>query len=807
MERLLDSVRHVESGGNVNAVSPVGAQGPYQFMPATAKEYGVTDPFDEKQARSGARKYLTNLLDQNGNNLNRALAAWNWGPGNLQKHGMEKMPLETRNFLSRVASQYASTAPANNADSMVSSLFPNSKPRQPSAPIDLFPGEEGVRRQEASSLFPNNRENDVLSASILQTKPIDEATRIYRMQLRTGLPTGLIERNLDDIEQRAKREDFDAEAFRSESPMLAEWITQNPTRASVAQGDYENLSMLEKSWSTLKAVPVGVEQGYKEEHLMMLGYKAVTGEITPQEELQRKQLKDETQLLARQHEAGFPSWVKSAAQIVGLQIPMALEATKKGVQYGIPVGAATGAAIGAAGGSAGGPLAPATVPGGALAGAATGGVIGLKAAASASYIEQTYRLSVGESFDDLESAKDVDGNSIDPVAARYASMLVAVPNALLEFASLRSAVKLVPGADRIMGRLSTGAMKKLLVRPTVMAGLKDFGKKYAAMVGTETFTEGMQKLLTIISGEIATGDLGEGFDAADLKAIADESTAAFKGTVVLGALASGPKVIELYADIHKAEQNVAFMQNLGNAAASSNTYAKAPEAFRDFVAHLKKDGPVKNVFIPIEQWDSLFQSEAPTAAAEVMGDLKQYSEAEITGGDLVIPIEAYAEKLAGTPFHEKLVPHIRLNAGEMTPTEAAEAQNAEPEIVAMLEREAVETQAKEAPLVAVYDDVYGKLRAVGMSAQESNRDALLWRERLRARAERLGMNPLELYNEKPLQIQRELPGDVAAAVATYNQQLAEPAVANPTRQPLPLEGRSEERRVGKECRSRWSPYH
>lgn len=55
MERLLDSVKQVESGGNTRAVSPAGALGPYQFMPATAEEYGVKDPFNESQARAGAR--------------------------------------------------------------------------------------------------------------------------------------------------------------------------------------------------------------------------------------------------------------------------------------------------------------------------------------------------------------------------------------------------------------------------------------------------------------------------------------------------------------------------------------------------------------------------------------------------------------------------------------------------------------------------------------------------------------------------------------------------------------------------------
>jgi soluble lytic murein transglycosylase-like protein len=75
MERLLDAVRQVESGGNPNAVSPKGAKGPYQFMDATAAEYGVKDSFDETQSREGARKYLNKLHGQFGT-VEQAGAGW-----------------------------------------------------------------------------------------------------------------------------------------------------------------------------------------------------------------------------------------------------------------------------------------------------------------------------------------------------------------------------------------------------------------------------------------------------------------------------------------------------------------------------------------------------------------------------------------------------------------------------------------------------------------------------------------------------------------------------------------------------------
>lgn len=83
--QLLDAVERVESNGNPNAVSPAGAQGAYQFMPATAASVGVQNPFDPVQARAGAAKYLAQLYQQFGGNIQQAIAAYNAGPGNVSK--------------------------------------------------------------------------------------------------------------------------------------------------------------------------------------------------------------------------------------------------------------------------------------------------------------------------------------------------------------------------------------------------------------------------------------------------------------------------------------------------------------------------------------------------------------------------------------------------------------------------------------------------------------------------------------------------------------------------------------------------
>ncbi|MCW8859997.1 MAG: lytic transglycosylase domain-containing protein [Deltaproteobacteria bacterium] len=99
---LIRSVVAAESSFNPTAVSPVGAQGLMQLMPETAQELGVKDSFDPQQNLLGGSRYLKQLLDKYNGDLDHALAAYNWGQGNVDRRGLENMPEETRNYLAKI---------------------------------------------------------------------------------------------------------------------------------------------------------------------------------------------------------------------------------------------------------------------------------------------------------------------------------------------------------------------------------------------------------------------------------------------------------------------------------------------------------------------------------------------------------------------------------------------------------------------------------------------------------------------------------------------------------------------------------
>lgn len=119
-EGLIKAVMHTESGFNVNARSPVGAQGLMQLMPATARRFNVSNAFDPYQNIMAGARYLAWLSKRFNGNTSLVLAGYNAGEGNVQKYGGVPPFRETQDYVRRVSSRFSNLY--SNGSGLVSDI-------------------------------------------------------------------------------------------------------------------------------------------------------------------------------------------------------------------------------------------------------------------------------------------------------------------------------------------------------------------------------------------------------------------------------------------------------------------------------------------------------------------------------------------------------------------------------------------------------------------------------------------------------------------------------------------------------------
>ena len=137
---LVRAIVRVESDYDPKAVSNKGAMGLMQLIPATARRFGVENPFDPKQNLEGGVNYLRYLLDLFGGDLSLSLAAYNAGEHSVQRYGGIPAIPETQSYVRKVTNLYQ----PGDASGPVKTTSKETPKELPKAPITRYVDQNGV---------------------------------------------------------------------------------------------------------------------------------------------------------------------------------------------------------------------------------------------------------------------------------------------------------------------------------------------------------------------------------------------------------------------------------------------------------------------------------------------------------------------------------------------------------------------------------------------------------------------------------------------------------------------------------------
>lgn len=603
----------------------------------------------------------------------------------------------------------------------------------------------------SSTILGHDPEDAKLSLSVQEgeKRNPDTAARVMKLRAKTGLPGELIERNLDDIEQKANAAGFDAYAFRRSSPAVAGWIAEHPDNYALAREDLSKLSNLEAFWKS-----INFSAGVRQNQYGRLGTKQRENDVfgRPSEQTE-KAIADLEREMQQDPEGGgtFLNTVKNTTQFLGQWGDTARNSLSSGLAVG------TAAAGAAAIVTAAGPqivAEPITVP----SAAGAGFMAGFSAAAMA----DVFATEGGSSYLDMRKIRSLNGERVPVGVAAAASTGVGLLNMGLEMVGARAMVAPFKMAGKKF--LAEGA-KDLLARPTGQQALVNFAKAYAESVGTEVGTEVLQEVTSIAGEEIAKMASSGEFDTfannpavrgAAFERLIDIATQTLEGTALVGGVGAGVHGFSELRQAKQAQQREQLWKAIGDTSKDMKLAKQLPQALQELVGRMTKDGPITDVYIPAQAWVEHFQSKGidPRAVAkEVIGNTDAYDAAVESGADIAIPTNAYAGKIAPTDHHAAFVKELRTNPAEMNGREAEEFFATAKEVDA----EAKADQNQQAALDLLRDDKIEQLVKAGTDPSAAKEQATLYAKVISSLAERTKQDPLALAERFPLDIQRAVP--------------------------------------------------
>lgn len=438
------------------------------------------------------------------------------------------------------------------------------------------------------------------------------------------------------------------------------------------------------------------------------------------------------------------SWIKRGLYGATEFLPQMASGAMTGVKYGAIAG---GAAL-----VAGAVTGPGDIP--ITTGAATAGF-------TAGEAEYNYRLMSGMTYDNLLKVRDDNGQPLPENVVKIASQVTGAIGAGLGMVKVGAILEGIPGGKEFVSKLTSSIPKEVLESPqTRSAAIKAFTENYiksvahgtAAMTGIAAVNIAGERGAETVSGRPFSHE-GEPGVGQQLASAAGDAALTFG---VLGGMGPAAGLYSDMAQARKAKMAGDFYRAMGETAEASKLRQRMPEAHQEFIGNLTKDGPVENIFIPQEAFNSYFQGKNidPETVAGELGINDSYREAAQTGGDVKVPLDVWASQVAGTEHYQGLSGDIKFNPEDLTSNQIEQHRADIAEQIKQTEAEAKTGPSATDSAERVYEERYRQLVDAGMTPYEARHSATLHESAFRTLGERTGQDPHELAKRFSLQVNR-----------------------------------------------------
>lgn len=571
----------------------------------------------------------------------------------------------------------------------------------------------------------------------------DQAAKLLKLEMETGLPSQFIQENLAEVERSSKTQGFSVEDFRAKSPKLAAWTAENPNHYSLVKEDLDSFRAIEEQ----SAFGLGFDTATMQREKSELIRKRWDKSSTPADAKREAELDQLMELQAFRNEG--ESFSSMLARTGGYTSKQMIDSTKA---------AAVGAGVGAV-------LAP-----------FTGGLsipVAAKIGAASSAALDAYEMESNFAYDEISKTVDSEGNRVSEETAKNVARGIGVINAAIETAGDVLFLRMIPGGDKLLGIATKSTRKnmselaaKALATPTLAKGLADSAVKMFTGSAGEGATEFVQNLVGGAGKRIATNIEGMQVDSSwgeDLsQGLAEGKEALFGSLVTLGVAHGGANFYQHTKAIRNGEQNARFFEAVAGGV-QSKAFQSLPEKGQEAVRAAIAGGGNETTYFQSDAWNSYWQGKGidpREAASQVAGDGgKSYDQAFDAGGFISIPTDRMGRKLLANGEHQGLMIDATTDPLKETPREAMAAREQLQAEVDAAQKSEIQSVAEQTS--AVEDTVYKQLVAA-KDPGDARKKAKLFAKINETLSIDAGMSPEAFYEQYGLKINRILPDALQA---------------------------------------------